>query len=219
MQWVCTAPELKRFISGAHFLNMSLLLPWIPPPMKVQWFGNFQSINDLRNLHRQLIHCCGVSKQNYEIKVLIFITICITNTFRIYNLYDYRKLCSKEQRLALQSCEPLTTSKHTNEIYCNRQNYEIKVLIFITICITNTFRIYNLYDYRKLRSKERRLALQSCAPLTTSKHTNEIYCNRKHIIYKCVLCFMYWISCGFRLLLTHIHSLIANHDKDITLQR
>lgn len=161
MQWVCTAPELKRFISGAHFLNMSLLLPWIPPPMKVQWFGNFQSINDLRNLHRQLIHCCGVSKQNYE----------------------------------------------------------IKVLIFITICITNTFRIYNLYDYRKLRSKERRLALQSCAPLTTSKHTNEIYCNRKHIIYKCVLCFMYWISCGFRLLLTHIHSLIANHDKDITLQR
>ena len=51
--------------------------------MKVQRFGNFQSINDLRSLHRQLIHCCGVSTQYYKINVLILKTICITNTFRI----------------------------------------------------------------------------------------------------------------------------------------
>lgn len=39
-----------------------------------------------------------------------------------------------------------------------------------------------IYSIEKVCSKEQRLALQSCTPLSTSKRTNEIYCNRKHII-------------------------------------
>jgi len=69
----------------------------------------------------------------------------------------------------------------------------------------------------KVCNKEKRLAVQLCAPLSISKRTNEIYCNRQHIILKCFLsCFMYLISCEFRLLLKHTHSLTANHDKDVT---
>jgi hypothetical protein len=102
MQWVCTAPELKRFTSQAHFLNMSLLLLWNPPAMKVQWSGNFQSINDVCNLYRQLIQCSGLSTQNYNLEVLMFETTDITNTLRIYNLNDYRKL-SKMWRLSRQA--------------------------------------------------------------------------------------------------------------------
>lgn len=81
--------------------------------MKVQWFGNFQSINDLRTLHRQLIHYYGVSTQNYKIKVVIFkqfilqthleFTTCMTtescsrvNVSPEKHIYCIEKVCSKE---------------------------------------------------------------------------------------------------------------------------